>query len=494
MGAAEYLLLTEMPTGGGPTVPTVLQPLSARGPVIDAGGQAWRWIGASAFLLGARIALKQDVRPFLDWAQQTGFNVLRVFTAMDIVPKQRGMDAFILNNDQVQQLLETVNRRGMYVELTVGDMQILMPDHDAQRRYFESIQPGLNPRETCNEPFKNGVDVARMGRIGSGFQASGNYRFDEKVIDGVLVQTMPGVLDYLTYHNDRKDEWPRTPHSNEEIHDGWRAIVSSGPHRGKRVFFEGAHVPVVGDEPTGAAEDPVGNSRSNVPADFFDFAASSALMCAGATFHSSDGISTVVPGPIQQACARQFVAGMAAIPLDAPFGRYTRGLGRDCPLEHKDTPAKDGALRTYVKIQGNRATCIAVRPGPDWTPDWKTWVACNSACGRQRQRRLRGTLRVFTRGADMTNRFQRGFLIAVLMCIAWNAGFLVRAQEPIPIPVPETADAVPPSEVIPDQPALPTTEVPSPGGARPFGRSSDVGAHRQLLSQPSQARVVVPVA
>lgn len=59
----------------------------------------------------------------------------------------------------------------------------------------------------------------------------------------------------------------------------------------------------------------------------------------------------------------------------------------------------------------------------------------------------------------MKNPTQRFFLIAVLMFIAWNAGFLVRAQEPV-VPVP--AEAVPPSEVIPDQPALPTTEVPSP--------------------------------
>jgi len=59
----------------------------------------------------------------------------------------------------------------------------------------------------------------------------------------------------------------------------------------------------------------------------------------------------------------------------------------------------------------------------------------------------------------MSHPMQRFFLIAVLMYIAWNAGFLVRAQEPVPVP---DVAVTPPSEVIPDQPALPTTEVPSP--------------------------------
>ncbi len=348
---SRFLLLTDRPRA-------TLGPLAARDRLLDSGGQPWRWNGASAFLLGARIALGESVTAVLDWYQASGFNVLRVFTAMDIVPRQRGMEPFILNNDQVQRVLETVNRRGMYVELTVGDMQILMPNRDDQRRYFESIVPGVNPRELCNEPFKNGVDVARLGRVGSGFQASGNYRFVDKVQGNVVTQTMPAVLDYFTYHTERKPEWPRTPHDAEEFFDGWNVIATSGPYKGKRVIFEGVHVPIVLDEPTGAAEESIGDSRSNVPDDFFDYAASAALMSAGATFHSSEGISTVVPGPVQQACARQWVAAMGAIPLDAPLGQYTRGGSSRCPIEHDDRTA----LRTYAKISGNRATAVVVRP------------------------------------------------------------------------------------------------------------------------------------
>jgi len=355
---SSFLLLTDTHTAG----PVVLPALSARGPVIDSGGQPWRWCGASAFLLGARIALGENVTPFLDWAQSTGFNVLRVFLTMKIVPEQRHMAPFILTPEQVQRLLETVNRRGLYVELTLGDLQLLMPDHDDQRRYLESIQAGVNPFEHCNEPFKNGMDVAKMGRVRSAFQASGNYRLDEAMVDGVLVQSMAGVLDYFTNHSVRKAEWPRTPHSAEELYEGWRAVVSSAPHKGRRVFFDGVGVPVVEDEPTGAAEEAKGDSRSNVPADFFDYAASAGLFCGGATAHGDDLINAVVPRPVQQECYRQFVAGMKAIPLDAPFGAYTRGGSSNCPLEHSDLPAANGALRTYAKIQGHRATAIVIRP------------------------------------------------------------------------------------------------------------------------------------
>jgi len=347
-----FLLLTD-------TAPRVqLAPLSAHGRLIHAGAEPWRWNGVSGFLAGARLANGEDVRPVLDWYADTGFNVVRVFLTMDIVPRQRGMAPFILTNDQVQPLLEQLGRRGLYAELTTGDLQILMPNHDDQRRYLESIVAGVNPCEHNNEPFKNGMDVARMGRVGSAFQASGNYRFQDVVNGNVVTQTMPAVLDYFTYHTERKPEWPRTPHDAEEFFDGWNTIATGGPYKGKRVVFAGVHAPIVLDEPTGADEVPIGNSRSNVPADFFDYAAAAALMSAGATFHSSAGIDTVVPGPVTQECARQWVAAMRAIPLDAPLGQYTRGGASLCPIAHSDATA----LRTYAKLQGNKATAVVIRP------------------------------------------------------------------------------------------------------------------------------------
>src|SRR5436305_13709608 len=45
----------------------------------DGGGQAWRWRGASQFLLFARFLNGEDISPQLDWLIDRGFNVVRVF-------------------------------------------------------------------------------------------------------------------------------------------------------------------------------------------------------------------------------------------------------------------------------------------------------------------------------------------------------------------------------------------------------------------------------
>ena len=45
----------------------------------DAANHVWRWRGASQFLLFARYLNGEDISPQLDWLEDRGFNVLRVF-------------------------------------------------------------------------------------------------------------------------------------------------------------------------------------------------------------------------------------------------------------------------------------------------------------------------------------------------------------------------------------------------------------------------------
>ena len=91
----------------------VVAPLSADGPMLRSGGNLWRWQGASAFLLGIRQVVGDDIRPVLDWYEQMGFNLLRVFPVMSIVPPKRGLPQFILTPEQVKRLCGTVNDRGI---------------------------------------------------------------------------------------------------------------------------------------------------------------------------------------------------------------------------------------------------------------------------------------------------------------------------------------------------------------------------------------------
>lgn len=328
------------------TLPHIVQPIPIPEPIpagnvltVDrqlfrAGGTVWRWKGCSAFLLPQRHALGEDINPFLDWAQETGFNLLRCFVGMSIVPPKVGLPAYLLKPDQIARFLDVLQARGLRCELTVGDMQILMPNTSDQQLYFRdranvtANYPGVVD-ETCNEPFKNGVDVGQIGHFSRSLQASGDYGFDAQA----------ATYDFITVHPERKSEWPRTAKDGFDFYEKWRR-------------------PIVMDEGVGAGESLIAWSRSNVPADFYDYAATAALMCAGATFHFEDGVYARLPGPVQRQCAQQFVSGFNAMDVEAPYGEYTRGGLGSCPIEHSD----DLALRTFGRIIGNRAEVVVVRP------------------------------------------------------------------------------------------------------------------------------------
>src|SRR5262245_22622593 len=101
-----------------------LQPLQPFQRMFLSGGKAFQWRGCSAFLLGMRHSLGENIDPFRDWAESRGFNVLRVFSHMVIVPQQRGYPAFQLTKSQMEAVNAKANERGIYIEWTSGDWQL----------------------------------------------------------------------------------------------------------------------------------------------------------------------------------------------------------------------------------------------------------------------------------------------------------------------------------------------------------------------------------
>lgn len=306
-------------------------------------GAAWRWIGCTAFALPMLEATGGggQVDAFLDWAISTGFVLVRCLFAFHYIPSQMGYPDFLATPDQTRRLLDKLASRGMRCEWSVGDMQVLLPDLSAQRDWYGRQAEVLKDydllvAETCNEPFKNGVDVAAIGRLGHGIvQASGNY--DPPCLP---------ALDYATDHPPRDNEWPRKSKELYDLYTGWDGLPG------------GVRIPWVNDEGMGADENNQPGKRSNVPNDFFDMGGCDALMGAGGTFHFTDGVYGRVPGPTQQACARSYVAGAKSFDAEVAFGNYTRGGLSDCPLEHDDSTA----LRTFVRMRGNRADALVIRP------------------------------------------------------------------------------------------------------------------------------------
>ncbi len=134
--------------------------------------------------------------------------------------------------------------------------------------------------------------------------------------------------------------------------------------------------PAVNDEPMGADEVDIPGKRSATPNDFYDYAAVSMLLAAGATFHSSDGITSVLFRPITQTCANSFYAGLNVIPTNVMLGTYTRGPLGDCPIQHNDALA----LRTFARFTDHNAVCVVVRPQPGWVAIAQAgWTIVSSA-------------------------------------------------------------------------------------------------------------------
>jgi hypothetical protein len=77
--------------------------------------------------------------------------------------------------------------------------------------------------------------------------------------------------------------------------------------------------PVVSGEPIGAAEDDQPGRRLADPAFFRAYGTRMVeARLAGGTFHCEDGLHALIPGPVQQACAKAWVQGASA---SAPSGR-----------------------------------------------------------------------------------------------------------------------------------------------------------------------------
>lgn len=270
--------------------------------------------------------------------------------------------------DRLRGFTDYVGSFGLRVELVVfADAQLVMPDTLAERVHLERVLRALGSApnvliEIANEPFKNipGGAVAATALMEESrgwiwndlLVASGNADFTQV---GDNYQLASG--DYVTFHPDRKPEWPRTSKDAYDLRDGF-----AGPPN-----WSGFHKPVISDEPMGADEVASG-SRSNVPDDFAYFAAESALAGAGGTFHSTDGIFSRPLRPITKASAMAFFAAQQWVPVDAQLAPYQRGAAdggagiNNMPMEHTDALA----LRTFCKVVRGEEYCVVIRPASEW--------------------------------------------------------------------------------------------------------------------------------
>lgn len=350
-GADLFLVLTL-------DAPPVL-PVHVDGKVFrDSTGAIWQYRGVTSFLLLKRFIGGDDIGPYLDARRLAGANVVRVLSTVTWGP----LAPTDYTDDQLRAFLTLVHTHGLRVELvalaSAQDWSLDRQQQHTQRIVNAVADVGaLDLVEVANEPFQNSAPpwdvMAKVTRRPGVVMAYGDY----SVNCDSLVQK---VLDYLTYHPERKDEWPRTAKDARELRDGFDCGVDA--NNNPKPGFGGTHIPVVSDEPMGADEVNQPGRRSNVADDFYWFASTAGLMGAGTTFHSEAGLTSAEPGPFQEAAEGAFWAGLRSVPVDAQLGQYTRGGLANVPLAHGD----DKALRTFCSLQGGRADCIVIRPTGDW--------------------------------------------------------------------------------------------------------------------------------
>jgi hypothetical protein len=242
-----------------------------------------------------------DAVAFLQWARQTGFNVVRVLA---MLPKGWFTDRDFTPEDGLAALPRTLalaRDADMYVEVTVLANTASLPRRADLGSYVERAgqicAKGANCAlvEVANE-ISHGTQRADVHdpstlsrwavRVPAGIPTALGAPAGES---GRLVDAAP----VITIHLDRgRDRWNRVRRIRE------LESLSADTNR-----F------VIDNEPLGADEVEELQKRDNVPETFFAQGALSRVFEVGSNFHFEDGLRAKVPRPAQQRCAEAFMAG-----------------------------------------------------------------------------------------------------------------------------------------------------------------------------------------
>lgn len=326
-------------------------------------GAVWSWQGATMFLLFRRYLLGEDIAAQIDWMRAHRVNVARVL-GMVAWPGSAFGPAWPGYFDKLSAFIQLLGANGLRCEFVVfADAQVIVPDHQRQRQHLRAVMAAIGHEpnvflECSNEPGLNGVEP--FGLIGRDEPRPCPMAYGEY---GPLNSTILPTLDYLTVHLSRDvHAWARKAKDILEFRTGGVYVPPIDP----------THVPVVSDEPMGAAETDryPGGPRSTNPDDHFWHHAICRLFGAGSTFHYQDGLQGLAPAPgsTQQACAEAVARVWSLIAPEVQTWNYTRSGLPECPLAFNPAFFPEETSRIYAQIGGDQAVAVAVRPDPAWRP------------------------------------------------------------------------------------------------------------------------------
>ena len=280
----------------------------------DSTGKIFKAVGSTEFGLFKRWLARDGpralVEPILNErkaiAREAGYEGPLVARVMRFAapPNAFALDPWSYSMTEVTAFTQFCDAHGWYVDWTCGDAQIVLPNPDGprgQQQHLNEFCAALVPVnnaivQTCNEPFKNGINVERIVppqwgtylRYSGAYGETGSWPF-------------AADLDFRGYHGTRSDGgmvfWPKWL---IDLNDQAAALNSMSPR-----------LPAILDEPIGADERNIPGSRSN-RVDCFGRMGFTIAYTAGVYFHSTPGLASDGFGPIVKECFRAFCRGVKA--------------------------------------------------------------------------------------------------------------------------------------------------------------------------------------
>lgn len=351
---------------GGPSVTLSPVRLKVAGPIFRevATDAPWRWKGLTAFKLPQRLLAGEDVSEYIAWARSVGANTLRVFLQHRFLdwPEVR---PYITPIENVRPFVDWCAEQGFYVELTVlcdtqedGFNQTLDWQATRVQDVIRAVADAPNVFvEIKNEPSQNGYLVHEIierlalqdPRNRPVLMASGEYPVTGQEPINTTAGDSVWVLDYIGDHPERKVEWPdEAGKTGEYVREQCK----------KYGITNVAHVY---DEPIRCGED-ARDGQETSPQQYEDAGGGIGIRSAGGTFHSNNGVQSVSPGPVQDACARAYFGAMDRFPGDAPLGRYAHDGTSGHPLQ---VTSLAGEVADSIMPDGVTYT-VASRVQPGW--------------------------------------------------------------------------------------------------------------------------------
>lgn len=246
------------------------------------------WKGFSDFRLAQAQMAGEDIKPILAQRLDLGANLVRVFgmkannTGWDLVPQARP-DYF----GDIARFVDTMIGSGLKVEWVVfADTKAIMPEVSKQIDFYHETCQTMLPYaehvyvELCNEwdhPTQK-LNPSAFNKFDGLKQSHGSGQTD--------ADTVRPRWDYATYHARR---------------DGARGFTNYDPYEFQSVYPQPC--PLIPDE---------GAKPENYSYDT-DYARLMGLHAAngwGGTFHTSQGVNSVLLGDRESACAKAFFGAL----------------------------------------------------------------------------------------------------------------------------------------------------------------------------------------